>query len=262
MLPVSTAVCCRPGLCTRRTARCCFRERTNPCATFTACDLAQSHSSVSTWLTWQSDRPHCAPRTRPGAVSDSAHIHARLPQPATCLGRNNRSPLQSIGRSQPHLCTQHTGCCYFRQRTQSMCNCRSPDLSRSNNQSPRNQLAAPAQCAPSTLPAAISDSASNPCTTATAHTCPNRRWPHRSLAKTRSELVIAPCSLFSCCATRHSDVASQLRNEPATDTRRRLKTMRRQQQPIHDRAPCHVCVVQPLLWLCDSTRCRHIAALQ
>ena len=121
------------------------------------------------WLTWQRDRPHCAPRTRPGAVSDSAHIHARLPQPATCLGRNNRSPLHLIGRSQPHLCTQHTGCCYFRQRTQSMCNCRSPDLSRSNNQSPRNQLAAPAQCAPSTLPAAISDSASNPCTTATAH---------------------------------------------------------------------------------------------
>ena len=141
------------------------------------------------------------------------------------------------GRTMYQRGTTARGLVLFPTAHTSMCDCHSPRRVSVEITGLRcNQLAGPSPtCAPSTLAAAISDSAPNPCATAaaptcpgritslraiswrprpnvhpahclllfpTAHpiharlpqptTCPSRRWPHRSLAKTRSELATDP----------------------------------------------------------------------
>ena len=201
------------------------------------------------WLTWQRDRPHCAPRTRPGAVSDSAHIHARLPQPATCLGRNNRSPLQSIGRPQP--------------------NCAPSTLAAAISDSAPNPCAtAAAPTCPGRITSLRAISWRPRPNVHPAHCLllfPTAHPIHARLPQpTLVQIDVGPIGVSRRLAMswRPTPVASQPRSELSTDSRYHVTTTRQQWQPIHDRAACHGYVVQPLLWLRDWTQCRQIAAPQ
>ena len=143
-------------MCTPHTARCYFRQRTNPCALATARDLSKSTLPVSTAsaATW----PHCAPSTLLADDSDSTHsmctCHSLLvPVEITGLRFNRLArpgpqcahrtlPAAISDSAQIHVPLPQSGTCPSRR-------CRLPLPS----------AATWPHCAPSTLLAADSDSA-------------------------------------------------------------------------------------------------------